>query len=67
MFSGSLVAIVTPMRADGGIDYEAWSRLVDFHLRSGTSGIVVGGTTGESATLTDDELRARTGTPPEAD
>ncbi|TLY53910.1 MAG: 4-hydroxy-tetrahydrodipicolinate synthase, partial [Gammaproteobacteria bacterium] len=32
MFSGSLVAIVTPMRSDGALDLEAWSRLIDFHL-----------------------------------
>ena len=56
MFSGSLVAIVTPMRPDGAVDFGAWERLVDFHLAGGTSGIVVGGTTGESATLTDSEL-----------
>ncbi len=61
MFSGSLVAIVTPMRADGSLDLAAWSRLLDFHLQGGTSGIVVGGTTGESATLTDAELRELTG------
>jgi 4-hydroxy-tetrahydrodipicolinate synthase len=57
MFSGSLVAIVTPMRADGAIDPEAWVRLLEFHLHRGTSGIVVGGTTGESATLSDAELK----------
>jgi 4-hydroxy-tetrahydrodipicolinate synthase len=57
MFSGSLVAIVTPMGRNGEIDYPAWSRLVDFHLQNGTNGIVVGGTTGESATLTDAELK----------
>jgi 4-hydroxy-tetrahydrodipicolinate synthase len=56
MFSGSLVAIVTPMRPDGGIDLGAWERLLDFHAASGTSGVVVGGTTGESATLSDSEL-----------
>lgn len=56
MFSGSLVAIVTPMRADGSIDPAAWARLIDWHIESGTSGLVVGGTTGESATLTDSEL-----------
>jgi len=56
MFSGSLVAIVTPMRPDGALDFSAWERLVDFHLAGGTRGIVVGGTTGESATLTDSEL-----------
>jgi 4-hydroxy-tetrahydrodipicolinate synthase len=56
MFSGSLVAIITPMRPDGAVDFEAWERLVDFHLASGTSGIVVGGTTGESATLSESEL-----------
>jgi 4-hydroxy-tetrahydrodipicolinate synthase len=56
MFSGSLVAIITPMHADGGLDFSAWGRLIDFHIESGTSGIVVGGTTGESTSLADDEL-----------
>jgi 4-hydroxy-tetrahydrodipicolinate synthase len=56
MFSGSLVAIVTPMHADGGLDFKAWTRLIDFHIEHGTSGIVVGGTTGESATLSNAEL-----------
>jgi 4-hydroxy-tetrahydrodipicolinate synthase len=57
MFSGSLVAIVTPMRPDGSVDFAAWERLLDFHLANGTNGVVVGGTTGESATLRDSELR----------
>src|SRR5215472_2118410 len=57
MFAGSLVAIVTPVRADGAIDFEAWARLLEFHVANGTDGIVVGGTTGESATLRDAELR----------
>jgi 4-hydroxy-tetrahydrodipicolinate synthase len=56
MFSGSLVAIVTPLRADGGVDFAAWERLIDLHLANGTSGIVVGGSTGESATLSESEL-----------
>jgi 4-hydroxy-tetrahydrodipicolinate synthase len=56
MFSGSLVAIVTPMLSDGAIDLEAWDRLLDLHARSGTAGIVVGGSTGESVALSDDEL-----------
>lgn len=60
MFSGSLVAVVTPMRSDGRVDFEAWARLVDFHLENGTSGIVVAGTTGESPTLRDTELRELT-------
>ena len=51
MFSGSLVAIVTPMLEDGALDLEAWDRLLDFHLQSGTSGVIVGGSTGESVTL----------------
>jgi 4-hydroxy-tetrahydrodipicolinate synthase len=59
-FSGSLVAIVTPMRPDGALDLEAWMRLLDFHLANGTSGVVVGGTSGESATLRDTELRELT-------
>jgi 4-hydroxy-tetrahydrodipicolinate synthase len=55
-FSGSHVAIVTPFREDGEIDWQAWSRLVEWQVASGTSGIVVGGTTGESPTLSDAEL-----------
>jgi 4-hydroxy-tetrahydrodipicolinate synthase len=57
MISGSLVAIVTPMGADGALDLEAWSRLLETHASEGTNGIVVGGTTGESATVSDRELR----------
>ena len=57
MFDGSLVALVTPMRADGALDFEAWARLLELHAASGTAGVVVGGTTGESATLRDAELR----------
>jgi 4-hydroxy-tetrahydrodipicolinate synthase len=60
MFSGSLVAIVTPMRPDGAVDLEAWARLLELHLANGTSGIVIGGTTGESATLREAELRELT-------
>jgi len=57
MFAGSLVALVTPMSAGGEVDFEAWARLLDFHAAHGTQGVVVGGTTGESATLRDAELR----------
>lgn len=57
MFSGSYVAIVTPMLAGGTIDFAAWERLLEFHAANGTRGIVVGGTTGESPTLADGELR----------
>jgi 4-hydroxy-tetrahydrodipicolinate synthase len=64
-FTGSHVAIVTPFRDDGEIDWAAWTRLIDWHAANGTSGIVVGGTTGESPTITENELleltrRART-------
>ena len=52
MFSGSMVAIVTPMTADGAIDWAGWDRLLDFHMAEGTDGIVVAGTTGESPVLT---------------
>jgi 4-hydroxy-tetrahydrodipicolinate synthase len=57
MFTGSLVAIATPMLPDGAVDYGAWARLLDFHAANGTQGIVIGGTTGESATLREAELR----------
>ncbi len=55
MFSGSIVALVTPMRADGAVDFDAIDRLVEFHINNGTDGIVAVGTTGESATLDIDE------------
>jgi 4-hydroxy-tetrahydrodipicolinate synthase len=61
MFSGSMVAIVTPMTADGGLDWPAWDRLLDFHVREGTDGIVVAGTTGESPALSVDEIEELTG------
>jgi len=51
MLSGSLVALVTPMRHNGEIDWPALAKLVDWHIEAGTSGIVAVGTTGESATL----------------
>jgi 4-hydroxy-tetrahydrodipicolinate synthase len=56
MFSGSLVAIVTPMCPDGSIDLQAWDRLLTLHLEAGTSGVVVCGTTGESPTVSDAEV-----------
>ena len=55
MFSGSLVAIITPMKSDGSLDFAAWDRLLELHAESGTGGIVVGGTTGESPTVTEPE------------
>lgn len=51
MISGSMVALVTPMDAQGGLDWDTLSKLVDFHLQEGTNAIVAVGTTGESATL----------------
>jgi 4-hydroxy-tetrahydrodipicolinate synthase len=54
---GSIVAIVTPMQEDGALDLEAFRRLIDWHIREGTHGIVVVGTTGESPTVDWDEHR----------
>ena len=51
MIAGSMVALVTPMDAQGGLDWASLARLVDFHLQEGTNAIVAVGTTGESATL----------------
>ncbi len=59
MFQGSIVALVTPMKAgvspDTSIDDEALERLVEFHVTNGTDAIVAVGTTGESATLPEQE------------
>ena len=51
MFTGSYVALVTPMLENGDIDYKSLEKLVKFHVEQGTHGIVSVGTTGESATL----------------
>lgn len=55
IFSGSAAAVVTPMTESGAIDFPAMEKLLDFQLKHGTDAIVVNGTTGESATLTDEE------------
>ena len=59
MITGSLVAIVTPMKPggerDGQLDFAAFRRLIDWHVEEGTDGIVVVGTTGESPTVDVDE------------
>lgn len=55
MISGSIVALVTPMHLDGSVDWQALSRLIDWHIEQGTDGIVAVGTSGESATLAMDE------------
>jgi len=55
MFQGSMVALVTPMRDDGSIDYTHLEHLVAFHLEQGTDAIVAAGTTGEASTLSFEE------------
>jgi len=55
MITGSLVAIVTPMLADGRLDLARFKSLIDWHIAEGTDGIVVVGTTGESPTVDFDE------------
>jgi len=54
MFTGSMVALVTPFK-NGAVDWQSLEALIDFHLQSGTHGIVPCGTTGESATLSHQE------------
>jgi 4-hydroxy-tetrahydrodipicolinate synthase len=63
VFTGSLVALVTPFDANDRVDYAAVERLVEFHVAEGSDGLVIAGTTGESATLEKNEhadLIART-------
>ena len=55
MFKGSLVALVTPFDDNNRVDYASLKRLIDFHVERGTDGLVVAGTTGESATLSRSE------------
>ena len=51
MLTGSLVALVTPMREDGSVDLPQLEKLIDWHIANGTDALVIAGTTGESATL----------------
>ena len=55
VFRGSSVALVTPFTPDGKVNYEKFHELVDMQIAGGAAAIVVCGTTGESATLSDDE------------
>ena len=55
MFQGSMVALVTPMLADGSVDYTCLEKLIEMHVEAKTDAIVAVGTTGESATLNFDE------------
>ncbi|MFN6263886.1 MAG: 4-hydroxy-tetrahydrodipicolinate synthase [Chromatiaceae bacterium] len=51
MFSGSHVALITPMLKDGQVDYPSLKRLLDYQLENGTDGLIIMGTTGEAATI----------------
>ena len=55
IFKGAGVAIVTPMKANGEVNYEKFADLIDFQIQNGTDAIIVCGTTGESSTLTHEE------------
>lgn len=55
MFQGSMVALITPMHADGSVDKESFKELIEWHIRSKTDGLLIAGSTGEAATLTHDE------------
>jgi 4-hydroxy-tetrahydrodipicolinate synthase len=57
MFKGSLVALVTPMQANGAIDKKALADLIEWHISAQTQALVIIGTTGEAATLSFDEKR----------
>lgn len=55
IFTGSGVAIITPMNADGSVNYDVLGELIDFQIENGTDAIITCGTTGESATLSHEE------------
>ena len=55
IFTGAAVAIITPMKADGSVDFEEFGRFIDWQIENETDAIVVCGTTGESSTLEVDE------------
>ena len=55
MFQGSIVALVTPMNEDGSVDFESYQKLLEFHVRNQSDGVVIVGTTGEAPTIDFDE------------
>ncbi|HMB42807.1 MAG TPA: dihydrodipicolinate synthase family protein, partial [Luteimonas sp.] len=59
--SGSITALATPFTASGDLDPAAWDRLLDAQLAAGTSAVVVAGSTGEAATLSDSEYASLVG------
>ena len=58
VFTGAAVAIITPMNADGSVNFEELGRIIDDQIAHGTDAIVICGTTGESPTLSDEEHTA---------
>jgi len=58
VLEGSFVALVTPFKGDGGVDYDRISELIEFHIEAGTDGIVPCGCTGEAATLEHEEQKS---------
>ncbi len=57
IFRGAATALVTPMHADGAVDYESFGRLIDWQIEKGIDALVIAGTTGEGSTLSDAEHR----------
>lgn len=55
IFEGAGVAIITPMKADGTVNFDKFGEIIDFQIENGTDSIIVCGTTGEASTLTHDE------------
>ena len=55
LFTGAATALVTPFKADGSVDYDAFSKLIDWQIAGGIDALVICGTTGEGSTLTDEE------------
>ena len=55
IFKGAGVAIATPFKENGEINYEEFGKLIEFQIENGTDAIIVCGTTGESATMTEEE------------
>lgn len=57
VFRGAATAMITPMREDGSVDYEAMGRLIDWQIEQGIDALLIAGTSGEGSTLSDEEHR----------
>lgn len=56
-FNGTATAMITPFTKEGGVNFDAFGKMIDFQIENGTDMLVILGTTGEPATMTEEEMQ----------